>query len=102
MHIQPAKVVESALGVLLLQLLEFFVHFVLGQIQKFSVVYQFLYVVVHRRNVSTQQLVDTLVNLVLHFQLSSDTGLSVFLFLLNLNHLDASVLYDPVNCQTIA
>ena len=65
MHLHPTEIVGNTSGALLLGFYQFFVHFVLGQVQELSMVRNFLYIVVHRSDVPTQEFINTAVTLVL-------------------------------------
>ena len=99
MQLHPTNVVENSLWVLDLLRSKFIIKLVLWKVDELSVVRQFFDVIIHWRNVATQQLINTAVGLVLDLQNITDASIRIFVFFNNLDDLDGTLPHHPVNRQ---
>jgi len=76
----PTHMIENSLRVCLFQFTDLLLDVLFRKIKKLSMINELFYKIVHRRNITTQQFVNTTISLVLYLQDITDTSVRVLIF----------------------
>lgn len=97
MLLAPAQKVKDTGWIGLLQLTQFCIDILLRFAAEFAVTGELIHIIVHGGDVSSNQLIDAPVFLILNLELLTDAGLGRFVLLEHLNHLGGARTDDPVH-----